>query len=365
MQRGNVVPCDTVQPMPMPLVPIWRLFPEPSQLFFLPPQAVIGRDPAADLQLPEPEVSRVHATLLVDDAGVHVADQGSRNGVFVNGRRIGVADVEPGNVLRIGETVLWLGPATPFSMSVDTHVAQHAAHTAPLLIVGQSGSGRRSLAAEVHARSRPSTPLVVFAGHVEPSVVRAEFSGTCVYADPPHPSSLLRPNPPARAIVTAINPVDDWPHTIVVPPLGARLNELMAAVHRLVPHRPAHWTADFVEALSCHRFLLNFQELAVVCRQLPRVDTPLKVKDLPLSVRAAVVEGRQSTPKEITVDVLADALTRHRGNVRRVSLELGVARGQLYRVMAGLSVNPDAYRELESPPTPFFHQAVGSETRDE
>jgi hypothetical protein len=364
LRAGATVSRDTVPSMPTPLVPIWRLFPAPGQLFFLPPQSVIGRDPAADLHLPEPEVSRVHATLLSDPTGLHAADQGSRNGVFVNGRRIGVADVEPGDVLRIGETVLWLGPDRPFSVAVDAHIAQHAAHAAPLLIVGEHGSGRRTLAARIHARSRPSEPLVVLDGQWDTSSLSPSTKGTVVCADPPRPLELLRPIAQSRTIVTTTQVVGDWPHTIVVPPLRERLNELDASLRRLLGKRCERVSADFVEALACHPFVLNFLELAVVCRELSGVDAPLKVHDLPLFVRATLVEGRQATPKEITSHVLHDALTRHRGNVRRVAQELGVARGQLYRLMAGLGVNPDIYRELGSPATPFFHVAMADEARD-
>jgi pSer/pThr/pTyr-binding forkhead associated (FHA) protein len=50
---------------------------------------VIGRSADCQLSLDDPLVSRRHALLLVGDDDVFVEDAGSRNGVLVNGQRIG------------------------------------------------------------------------------------------------------------------------------------------------------------------------------------------------------------------------------------------------------------------------------------
>ena len=48
----------------------------------------IGRSLSAELRFEDPTVSRRHAVLLVEDAGVRVLDDRSLNGVFVNGDRV-------------------------------------------------------------------------------------------------------------------------------------------------------------------------------------------------------------------------------------------------------------------------------------
>ncbi|HVY48187.1 MAG TPA: FHA domain-containing protein [Minicystis sp.] len=66
-------------------------------------QFVIGRTPDCQLSLDDPLVSRRHALLVVQQGGVFVEDLGSRNGVFVNGTKIGkVARLKDGDVIKIG-----------------------------------------------------------------------------------------------------------------------------------------------------------------------------------------------------------------------------------------------------------------------
>lgn len=48
----------------------------------------IGRSLSADLRFEDPTVSRRHAVLVVESAGVRLLDDRSLNGVFVNGERI-------------------------------------------------------------------------------------------------------------------------------------------------------------------------------------------------------------------------------------------------------------------------------------
>ncbi len=67
----------------------------------------IGRDPAADLYLADPDISRRHALIEVGHA-VTVRDLGSTNGTWVEGLRVGSAAVElrPGSIVRLGDSLL-------------------------------------------------------------------------------------------------------------------------------------------------------------------------------------------------------------------------------------------------------------------
>ena len=87
--------------------------PEAGRRWRLPPGThLIGRTGEAAVKLIEdPEVSRRHAWLTVGAAGVSIADQGSTNGVEVDGVLIDQGPVPPGALIRVGETVLsWTPP---------------------------------------------------------------------------------------------------------------------------------------------------------------------------------------------------------------------------------------------------------------
>jgi hypothetical protein len=68
-----------------------------------------GRSSAADIPLVGALVSRRHATFSLTDTGVDVSDHGSRNGVFVNGERIGGTQaLRSGDIITIGDDSLTL-----------------------------------------------------------------------------------------------------------------------------------------------------------------------------------------------------------------------------------------------------------------
>ncbi|RIV36635.1 FHA domain-containing protein [Micromonospora radicis] len=68
---------------------------------------VIGRDPAVDIVVHDPHLSRRHAEIWLAGEGVSVVDLGSTNGTWVNElRTTGVARLTDGDVIRIGQTEL-------------------------------------------------------------------------------------------------------------------------------------------------------------------------------------------------------------------------------------------------------------------
>jgi two-component system, cell cycle response regulator len=67
---------------------------------------VVGRAPEAGLRLVEEGISRQHARVQFDEAGVVIEDL-SRNGTFVNGERIRApVALEPGDKIQIGRTTV-------------------------------------------------------------------------------------------------------------------------------------------------------------------------------------------------------------------------------------------------------------------
>ena len=68
----------------------------------------IGRGQDSHTQLTDPHTSRKHCQVEVDGGNFFVADIGSAGGTFVNGQRITRQQLQPGDVIRIGNTELRL-----------------------------------------------------------------------------------------------------------------------------------------------------------------------------------------------------------------------------------------------------------------
>jgi len=69
------------------------------------PPCVIGRTSEADLPLRDAEVSRRHARIETQNGVVYVADMGSSNGTFLNGRRVDdVIELREGDEIDVGTT---------------------------------------------------------------------------------------------------------------------------------------------------------------------------------------------------------------------------------------------------------------------
>lgn len=69
------------------------------------PKTMIGRDPAnCKILLSDPEVSKVHATITKTLVNLTIEDNGSSNGIILNGERINKSELNNGDEFIIGET---------------------------------------------------------------------------------------------------------------------------------------------------------------------------------------------------------------------------------------------------------------------
>lgn len=66
----------------------------------------IGRQPENHIQLRDPKVSRLHAVIHCRGAVLILEDLHSTNGTWINGRRISKKRLYPGDLIRVGETVI-------------------------------------------------------------------------------------------------------------------------------------------------------------------------------------------------------------------------------------------------------------------
>ncbi|MDA3963869.1 MAG: FHA domain-containing protein [Planctomycetota bacterium] len=65
-----------------------------------------GRSPECEIEIPDPNVSRHHGQFVYDGVSLHLVDQDSSNGCFVNDQRIEDEPLNHGDTVRFGETRL-------------------------------------------------------------------------------------------------------------------------------------------------------------------------------------------------------------------------------------------------------------------
>ena len=93
------------------------------------PGATIGRADC-DIVLPDPDVSRKHATIRQIDGGLAVEDLGSTNGTYVDGERVtGITELRAGATLRFGNTVWRLQAPPDATRIVDSMPSSEPAAT--------------------------------------------------------------------------------------------------------------------------------------------------------------------------------------------------------------------------------------------
>ncbi len=137
----------------------------------------IGRGEHCEICVPSFATSREHARVGRDGPICVVRDLGSKNGVFVDGRRVQVAPVQHGSVLRAGGCVGVVVEAAPSDRhgfrelaqglfgggSLSTAVTQGelaARSRLNIVLEAESGSGKERFARAVHEWSGRSGPFV-------------------------------------------------------------------------------------------------------------------------------------------------------------------------------------------------------------
>jgi transcriptional regulator with GAF, ATPase, and Fis domain len=163
------------------------------------PRVLVGKSPACSLRLDDPHVSRRHAAIDVQGSALRITDLGSSNGTYVNGVRVVDALLAGGETVRLGRTDLYVqlrtrGPKTAlptqtsFGRVRGASVAMRrlypacirlAASDVPVVIEGETGTGKELLAESIHeAGGRAGGPFVVFdCTAVSPSLVESELFG--------------------------------------------------------------------------------------------------------------------------------------------------------------------------------------------
>ena len=148
-----------------------------------PGAVLVGSGPACELVLDDRRISRRHLSLENQANRLRMLDLGSMNGTVVHGIAIQDAFLRGGERIQIGETTLVaelvseaqvtaLWPVESFGRLLGRSVAMRrlypllqklAASTLPLVIEGETGSGKELLAESLHEMGpRKKHPFVVF-----------------------------------------------------------------------------------------------------------------------------------------------------------------------------------------------------------
>ncbi len=122
------------------------------------------------------QMSRHHVSFSVDGSGVQLFDRGSTNGTYVNGRRVGSSPLRLGDVIQIGATFIQytiacrdpyfdkdslIAGQSPEIDALRRAIAVVAPANTPVLVTGEPGTGKRTVAQELHRLSHRRGRLVV------------------------------------------------------------------------------------------------------------------------------------------------------------------------------------------------------------
>ncbi len=159
----------------------------------------LGREagPPPHASFADPRLSRQHAQLrALGPEGPHLLeDLGSTNGTWRNGQRVEQVRLEPGDLVRVGSTLLLYDDIRRLAGSgargqgrlvfrsaalaaILARIERVAASDLAVLILGESGTGKELVAQEIHAQSGRKGPfLAVNCGALSPNLVESELFG--------------------------------------------------------------------------------------------------------------------------------------------------------------------------------------------
>jgi transcriptional regulator with PAS, ATPase and Fis domain len=375
------------------------------------------------IHVPDGFMSSRHVRLF-QERGWHAEDAGSKNGTFLAAERLGRARLHDGDLLIAGNTIfvfreameqfadeidqdlggtsLVQAPITTLNAALADELARLmrvAPSTVPVLIHGETGTGKELVARAVHDRSGRSGALVAvncgalpatlitselfgarkgaYSGAMEnrTGLVRAADGGTLFLdeiAELPlsAQAALLRVlqegevvpvggNAPLAIDVRMIAATHrDLPslvasgafredlfarvagHAVTLPPLRERREDIGLVVGTLLErggYRSARFTPDAARALLTYSWPRNVRELEHALKSAIAVagSEPIAPSHLPEPVRTA----RRVAGEPESEGRFLDLVREHDGNVSAVARALGTSRSQVRRIASRLQVD--------------------------
>ncbi len=199
----------------------------PSVVRLVPPLLVMGREPPpGGLRLEQTSASRMHARLALEGGSWHITDLGSRNGTFVDGARVqGDVALRSGAEIRVGDAIYKLVTSDAEDYAayrIDGSLAEGARRRSgcapelvgglrmdgiaasieavaptdlPVLVVGETGTGKELVAGAVHRNSgRTGALCAINCAAVPASLFESELfgyrKGAFTGADRDHPGII-------------------------------------------------------------------------------------------------------------------------------------------------------------------------------
>jgi transcriptional regulator of acetoin/glycerol metabolism len=258
-----------------------------------------------------------------------------------------------------GRAVVGLaGRSAPWRHAVGRAV-ELAGSPEPLLLVGERGTGKASLARELAPNS-----LIMDAAESElhtevdelvngrPLLIR--HVERLAQPDTATLNSLLESHPGVPLLVTYTPGTPPGPclqrlldtlaaRSVTLPALRERPDDIRELLASLTPRPapgqpPLTWTLDALRALEQHPWLGNVTELAHLVRALAehrRATGPVRRTELPDPVREGPASRPLSPMEHAERAAILEALRLHGGNKARAAAALGIARATLYRKLRG------------------------------
>ncbi|WP_405923110.1 helix-turn-helix domain-containing protein [Streptomyces sp. NBC_00035] len=252
------------------------------------------------------------------------------------------------------------GRSGPWRLAVG-RATELARSREPLLLTGERGTGKTTLARELLGEF---APLVVDAaegklgsGYQEladgrPLLLR--HAERLAQPDVAALNSLLHEHPGAPLLVTYTPGPPAGPclqrlldtlaaRAVALPALRERPEDIRELLAALAPkpapgQPPLTWTLDALRALEQHPWPGNVTELAHLVRALAedrRTVGPVRRAELPDPVREGPATRRLSPMEHAERTAILEALRRHGGNKARTAAALGIGRATLYRKLRG------------------------------
>jgi DNA-binding NtrC family response regulator len=397
-------------------------------------RVTLGRGPARGtrpvnedsrrIDLPDRLVSVEHAALDRALGGWTVCDLGSKNGLYVNGQRVARQFLEDGDWIEVGHTFLRFRQAIDAVCDADTsampggdlrtlvpsvqleleRLKRVADKGVPVLLRGETGSGKELVARELHKLSGREGPFVAvncgaipsnlveatlfghrrgaFSGAVEdrPGMVASADRGTLLLdeiGDLPlaqQPALLrvlqekevvpvgdTRPRKvDVRFVAATHRDVDTLVRgdrfradllarlaglRITVPPLREHVEDLGSVIASVLGRIGAERTSfsrDAVWAMCRYEWPQNVRELEqAVATAHALCSGKIDLEHLPDALRAA---PRTLDRDGARRDELIALVREHQGNLAAVARALKTSRAQVHRLLARHDIDPTAYR---------------------
>lgn len=393
------------------------------------PTTTIGRGSSASspLLLADAAISKAHFRLSRKDARWLVEDLGSKNGTYLDGQRLtGASAIGDGTILRAGRSIIvFRVGATPMLDDVDDPdlpglapgmvaarelVARVAALDGPVLVLGETGSGKDLAARAVHRLSGRrgsfcAANVAELRGELAASElfgrVRGAFTGATegaglvgtardgtLFLDEigdmalPVQAAILRfleagcyrpvggnSEITSSARVVAATNVDldlavregrfrrdllgrlrGHSRPIELPPLRQRPEDIVAWALRLCgPSSLDAWSVAELETLLLARWPEGLRELRRTVNEGPSAAlrrAPGPVGDGSSDSGAEVEVSGRTAATVITRESLQAALAATRGNVRAAAEQLGVERRRVYRALEEHGLTLSTFRGI-------------------